>query len=72
MVLAGTHRMYASYIKQRGFISHGNGCDRWSGELGMWIEDLFTTALLGDGRLRMNCLWDRFKFRRLMDAPLDN
>jgi len=38
----------------------------------MWIEDLFTTTLLSDGRLRMNHLWDWFKFRRLIDAPLDN
>ena len=58
-------------IDRRGAISRGSGRDRRS-ELGTRIEDLFTTALLGDGRSRTNRPWDRFKFRRLMDAPLDN
>jgi len=72
MVLPSTHKMYASYINQRGVISHRSGQDRGSRELGTRIEDLFTTALLGNGRSRTNRLWDRFKFRRLMNAPLDN
>lgn len=59
-------------INRREAISHGSGRDRRFRELGTWIEDLFTTALLGDGRSRTNRAWDRLKFRRLMDAQLEN
>jgi hypothetical protein len=36
------------------------------------IKDLFTATLLGDRRTSTNCPWNRFEFRRLVDARSDN
>jgi hypothetical protein len=59
-------------INRRRAINHGVGGGRRFRELGAWVQDLFTAAFLGDRWSSTNRPWDRFEFRRLVNAQLED